>query len=377
MYAISRLLLMLSVFVGLYCLAIFVALGWPATAWGLPVVAFALAARKGRRRLTTLGSARWADERDLRRNGMIDGSDGLIVGRHSSWRRGAQFANLFSRRVAARDACREFWSKRDRQKGRIVRLPQVIHTAVISPSGGGKGVSCIMPLMQTCEDSVALFDPKGEIAKLTASFREKHFKHRCVLVDPFHVVTTKPDCFNPVDFVYKDDPYAIDHCNDLGKSLVARQSDERDPHWNDSAEAWISSAIATVVYYGDRKESRSLQTVREILSHPQKLDMALKLMRESDCWGGMLARMGGQLSHFVDKERSSTLTTVSRHLRFLDTPTIAESTKTSSFDPAELRSGKMTIYLILPPEHLRANAGLLRMWISSLLRGVVRGGLEA
>jgi type IV secretion system protein VirD4 len=196
-------------------------------------------------------------------------------------------------------------------------------------------------------------------------------------VDPFHVVTTKPDCFNPVDFVYKDDPYAIDHCNDLGKSLVARQSDERDPHWNDSAEAWISSAIATVVYYGDRKESRSLQTVREILSHPQKLDMALKLMRESDCWGGMLARMGGQLSHFVDKERSSTLTTVSRHLRFLDTPTIAESTKTSSFDPAELRSGKMTIYLILPPEHLRANAGLLRMWISSLLRGVVRGGLEA
>jgi type IV secretion system protein VirD4 len=113
-----------------------------------------------------------------------------------------------------------------------------------------------------------------------------------------------------------------------------------------------------------------------MLSHPQKLDMAIKLMCESDCWEGMLARMGGQLSHFVEKEKSSTLTTVSRHLRFLDTLAVAESTKSSSFDPADLCKGKMTVYLILPPEHMRAQSALLRMWIGSLLRAVVRGGLQ-
>jgi type IV secretion system protein VirD4 len=38
--------------------------------------------------------------------------------------------------------------------------------------------------------------------------------------------------------------------------------------------------------------------------------------------------------------------------------------------------GKMTIYLILPPEHMRAASPLLRVWIGSLLRAVVRGGLQ-
>lgn len=60
--------------------------------------------------------------------------------------------------------------------------------------------------------------------------------------------------------------------------------------------------------------------------------------------------------------------------RFRDTVAIAESTKASSFDPAELVKGRMTVYLILPPEHMRAQSALPRMWIGSLLRAVVRGG---
>src|SRR5207302_2971445 len=53
-----------------------------------------------------------------------------------------------------------------------------------------------------------------------------------------------------------------------------------------------------------------------------------------------------------------------------------ENTRSSSFDPAELRNGKMTVYLVLPPEHMRAQSALLRMWVGSMLRAVVRGGLQ-
>ena len=49
------------------------------------------------------------------------------------------------------------------------------------------------------------------------------------------------------------------------------------------------------------------------------------------------------------------MTTTNRFLRFLDTLAVADNTKTSSFNPAELRKGKMTVYLILPPEHMRAH----------------------
>ena len=90
----------------------------------------------------------------------------------------------------------------------------------------------------------------------------------------------------------------------------------------------------------------------------------------------MLSRLGHQLTHYKDKELGSTLTTTNRFLRFLDTPVVAECTKSSSFDPADLNGGKLTVYLILPPDHMRAQSALLRMWIGALMRAVVRGGLR-
>ena len=109
-----------------------------------------------------------------------------------------------------------------------------------------------------------------------------------------------------MDFIRADDPEAVDHCNDLAKRLVIRTGDEKEPHWNDSAEMWIAAVILTVVIYGNAKEgSRSLQTVREILSDAKKLDLAIKLMLECQLFGGVLTRMGGQLMHFVDKEKTA------------------------------------------------------------------------
>jgi type IV secretion system protein VirD4 len=185
------------------------------------------------------------------------------------------------------------------------------------------------------------------------------------------------DTFNPLDFIDENGQFAIDECNDLADALVVRAPDEREPHWNASATAYIAAVIAMVVMYGDReKGTRSLQTVREILSSPQKLDMAIKLMSESQKWGGLLSQMGGQLLHFVDREKSSVLSTALRHLRFLGTPAVAESTASSSFDPADFRKGKLTIFLVVPPDKLNAQAGLVRAWIGSMLRACVRGGLQ-
>jgi type IV secretion system protein VirD4 len=107
----------------------------------------------------------------------------------------------------------------------------------------------------------------------------------------------------------------------------------------------------------------------------RKNNVADKYVVSEVAFDGMLARLGDQLTYYQDKELGSTMTTTNRFLRFLDTLAVADSTKTSSFDPADLLKGKLTIYLVLPPEHMRAQSPLLRLWIGSLLRAVVRGGL--
>jgi type IV secretion system protein VirD4 len=344
-------------------------------AWiGIVIWAIIRAFKKGYQ-YTACGSAKWSDEQDLRRAGML-GGNGLIIGRTKGKpsQRGAIGA-LFNRKISAEAACKEFLAAfKMKPVPPLVRLNNAVHTAVFAPTGVGKGVSCVLPFLLECEESCVVIDPKGENAKLTMAAR-RAMGHKIVLLDPFKVVTEKPDSFNPLNFIDANKPTAIDECRDLAEALVVRTGQEKEAHWADSAEVWIGAMLATVATFGEG-DDKSLQAVRTLLTDSQKMEAAIKLMCQSDVMGGMLARLGHQLTHFKDKELNSTLTTTNRFLRFLDTLAVADSTKSSSFDPADLLKGRMTVYLVLPPEHMRAQAPLLRMWIGGLLRAVVRGGLQ-
>jgi type IV secretion system protein VirD4 len=383
MYKLSRLMLILSVFAGLASLILFGMqiglLGYI----GIGLILFKLFGKRAYQAFTSFGTARWANVSDLRWAGMLGARTGLIIGRVGDSGK-PQFRkalnDLFSRWVPAKEACENFLASiriagKRKVQPELVRLPRAVHTAVFAPTGAGKGVSSVLPFLLATDESAVVVDFKGENYKLTAGHRQKVFSHQIVVLDPFKLVSQAPQTFNPLDFIHKDSPTAIDECRDLAEALVIRTGQEKDPHWVDSAEAWISALMSLVVHYGEPSD-RSLQTVRTLLSMPDKLEMAIKLMCASEAWGGMLARMGNQLTHYKDKELNSTLTTTSRFLRFLDTLAVSDSTKTSNFNPDDLRRGKMTVYLVLPPEHQRAQSALLRMWIGSLLRAVVRGGLQ-
>lgn len=382
MYNLARLLLILTLLVLGCTAAIVLSISGPHS--GLVVVIFVVlvagASRRDAKRWTTLGSARWANAKDLRQAGMLECDSGLMLGHllgSARGRKAAAIAGLLRRDIGAKEALHELAAAFRDKRGPLVRIPKAIHIAIFIPSAGGKGVSFVVPFLLSCKESCVVVDFKGENAKLTAGHRRRVFGHKVILLDPYKLVTQSPDSFNPLDFIHKDDPEALDHCNDLAKALVVRSGEEKEPHWCDAAEMFIAAVIAVVVFFGNAEDgTRSLQTVRTILSDPKSLDAAIKVLLEPRLCGGILARMGTSLLHFVDKEKSSVLTTVGRHLRFLDSLAIADSTKNSSFDPALLRSGKMTVHLILPPDHMRAQSALLRVWIVSLQRAVIRGGLQ-
>lgn len=342
----------------------------------IAIVAVAATAKQGSSGLWAHGTARWADAAELGRAGMLGSKSGLVLGRMDvpSVKLRAVIG-LFNPRVTASVACREFLAIfRKAVEQPLVRLAHAVHTAVFAPTGVGKGTSIVIPFLQSATESAVVIDIKGENAKLTQDHRRK-LGHRVAVMDPFRHVTQHPDTLNPLDLIDKDSPEALDDCRDLANALVITTGQEKDPHFTESAKVWIASMIALVVYHGE-PGNRSLQTVRTLLSNPAKMQAAIELMCQSDAAGGMLARMGHQLTNYKDKELASTLTTTLRFLYFLDTPAIFENTSSSSFDPKELTSGKVTVYLILPPEHMRAQASLLRMWIGTLIRAVVRNGLQ-
>ena len=282
--------------------------------------------------------------------------------------------------VAVRSSHRRQGSVEKATKGRkapdpIVRLPQAVHTAVFGAHPGWKGRIAVHPiLLQKSSESCVVADFKAELHRATAAARER-MGHRIITIDPFRKATQDPDSFNPLAFIDPTSKDALDECRDLAKSLVLRTGEEKEPHWNDSAEAWIGAMIAAAVCHANSGD-RSLQTVRQILTNPQYIEKTIGVMTESQAWCGMLARLGHQLTQFKDKELASVLTSANRHLRFLDTINVAESTQSSTFDPNDICRQPTTVYLVLPPEHMQTQQGLLRMWISSLLRACVRNGLQ-
>jgi len=208
----------------------------------ITVVLVGLAAKKGYI-LTAFGTARWANQHDVRKAGMLDGQ-GLIVGRLGAEKSLKGFFTLFDPRVDSAVACRQFLAMW-KPENPLVRLNKAVHTAVFAPTGVGKGVSCVIPHLLTCPDSCIVVDFKGENSRLTADHRRKAFGHKIVMLDPFKVVTQSPSGFNPLDFISKESSVAMDECRDLAAALVVRTGQEKEPHWADSAELWITAMKPT------------------------------------------------------------------------------------------------------------------------------------
>ena len=83
---LGRLMLIAGVLLFAYCFA----LAGAATPWVLAagvVCFFGYLAKLGGKRLTTLGSARWADAEDLGKAGMLTAKNGLTLGRLAETRR--------------------------------------------------------------------------------------------------------------------------------------------------------------------------------------------------------------------------------------------------------------------------------------------------
>ncbi len=373
MYWIYRTILRLSIGLAFLTLLVaFLAL-WPISL----IVAFVVIAKKWARvrpYSAAMGTAAWASEDELRNND-LHGYGGLPLGLMTgSQSLSESVSRVLAGKCDSRTACNSFFASLGGRLSLPISIRHSVSTLIFAPTGAGKGVSLILPFLFLCRDSVVVLDYKGENARLSGKFRAR-LGQKVVYLDPYNVASSKSDCLNPLDFIDKNSPTVIDASQSLAKALVVRGAEEREPHWNDMAELILTAVIAFVVLYGE-SEDRNLQMVAEIVSDPDKLDMACEAMQKSTLFDGMLARLGHQVKHVQGKERASVLTTVVRHLRFLNTPAISKISVRSTFDPRDLKTGKVTAYLIIPPQHMRAMAGLLRMWIATIFGEIVALGLD-
>ena len=120
---------------------------------------------------------------------MIGAKNGLMLGRIEAERNWGRAIWRVITNWPAKESCNGFLKLFRKNEGEIVRLSQAVHTAVFAPTRVGKGVSCVIPFLLTCEESCVVIDFKSELAALTAEHRRR-MGHEIVILDPYKLVTS-------------------------------------------------------------------------------------------------------------------------------------------------------------------------------------------
>ena len=285
------------------------------------------------------GSARFAGAEEIRRS--LGSGAGLIVGREN------------------------------RRGGQLLRYAGEAHLLTIAPTRSGKGVGAIIPNLLTADRSVLCIDPKGENARITARTRGRFGP--VYVLDPFGVSGQPSAAFNPLAGL---DPDSLDLAEDaalLADALVHDPPGQGgEAHWNEEAKALIAGVILYVVCE-ERIEARTLATVRELLTlSPGDFAASLAIMQETPSAGGLVRRAANRHLGKSEREASGVLSSAQRHTHFLDSVRVNATMARSDFRFADLKEGKATVFLVLPPERLDAYSRWLRLMVAQAIHDLAR-----
>ena len=242
------------------------------------------------------------------------------------------------------------------------------HGICVAPTGSGKGRNSLIPHLLTWRGSAVVVDPKGEAAATTGRYRSEVLGQKVIYLDPFHLVTPKPDSLNPMDVIRFSDSSPEEFAL-MAPSLLHPEfnGSTRDPFWDNNGDSLISGVLCHMLVSGDPEE-RHFPKLRDYLMCE---DVHYTLATLLDSKSKQMPRMAyGNISSFVstvEQTRSGILSTAQQHLRILADPAVIQGLSSTSFDlDAFQRGDPMTIYLILPVTRLHSHGLLLRNWLGAL-----------
>ena len=321
-----------------YAPTIFVEGAFVAASGGLIAIAAAILmsiirAREARG-VATYGSARWAEDREIRSAGLL-GPDGVVLGRY------------------VRDYLRHDGPE---------------HVLCFAPTRSGKGVGLVVPTLLTWPGSCIVHDIKGENWTLTAGFRAKH--GRVLLFDP---TNAKSSAYNPLLEVRQGE-WEVRDVQNIADILVDPEGslDKRN-HWEKTSHSLLVGAILHVLY---AEPDKTLAGVANFLSDPRRpVEATLRAMMDTPHLGEagvhpVIASSARELLNKSENERSGVLSTAMSFLGLYRDPVVARVTARCDWRIADLVGSRqpVTLYLVVPPSDINRTKPLIRLILNQIGR---------
>ncbi len=255
---------------------------------------------------------------------------------------------------------------------RVLRLSGEGHCLTLAPTGAGKGVSAVIPNLLMHLGSVLVTDPKGENYAVTAR-RRREMGQRVMALDPFLVVGGDAS-FNPLDDLDPEGPDAVDDAQRLAELMVIETSRETpdSTFWNAECKAVLTGLILHVAST-ENVTRRTLATVWEYLSlAPRDLTKLWNAMLKNPAAHGAVAGAAARVRQKADRVRSGILAQAQSHAHFLESPRLTRVMHHSSFRFEDLKAGRVSLYLVVPPDRLDACRRWLRLMVGCAVHALTR-----
>ncbi|MDA3888025.1 MAG: IncP-type conjugal transfer protein TraG, partial [Allgaiera sp.] len=282
----------------------------------------------------TYGSARWADQKDVKNAGLFDPS-GVVLG------------------------------KLDQH---YLRHDGPEHVLCFAPTRSGKGVGLVVPSLLTWPGSAIVHDIKGENWQLTAGFRARH--GRVLLFDP---TDTKSDAYNPLLEVRRGE-WEVRDVQNIADILVDPEGSlEKRNHWEKTSHALLVGAILHVLY---AEADKTLAGVANFLSDPKRsIEATLLAMMATAHLGAagahpVIASAARELLNKSGNERSGVLSTAMSFLGLYRDPVVAQVTQRCDWRIAQLveSDDPVTLYRVEPPSDINRTKPLIRLILNQIGR---------
>ena len=321
-----------------YAHDIFVTGGFIAGAGGVAafIVAVAMSVWRARevKKVTTYGSARWAEAREIRKAGLLH-PDGVLLGR---WR------------------------------GAYLRHHGPEHVLCFAPTRSGKGVGLVVPTLLTWPGSAIVHDIKGENWGLTAGWRARF--GRALLFDPTNIQSA---AYNPLLEVRRGE-WEVRDVQNIADVLVDPEGAlEKRNHWEKTSHSLLVGTILHVLY---AETDKTLAGVASFLSDPRRpIETTLRAMMTTPHLGQkgvhpVVASAARELLNKSENERSGVLSTAMSFLGLYRDPVVAAVTRRCDWRIRDLVEAERptTLYLVVPPSDISRTKPLVRLILNQIGR---------
>jgi len=283
--------------------------------------------------VTTYGSARWADTREVRRAGLL-AADGVVLGHLG---------------------------------GHYLRHDGPEHVLCFAPTRSGKGVGLVIPTLLTWPYSTIVNDIKGENFQLTSGWRARFGS--VLLFDPTNPASA---AYNPLLEIRKGDSEVRDAQNIADILVDPEGALERRNHWEKTSHSLLVGAILHLLY---AEADKTLAGVANFLSDPSRpIEATLNAMLATPHLGDrphpVVASAARELLNKSENERSGVLSTTMSFLGLYRDPVVAKVTGRSDWRIRDLVDGvrPTSLYLVVPPSDIARTKPLMRLVLNQIGR---------